>query len=157
MWLLWHVLMFYTLCCNSYLLNPGCFVVLTWHSAPLLSNTARHLISDHRVMSRLAPLTSVSETPHTPWPPICHPSVSSPESQTQQSCQFLHSKTNTVVSLLQVTHEQEDICLPKSCSWMTTGLLASNYSRLGSPFCDCSLPPQSHWIIRLAIHNYALD
>ena len=58
---------------------------------------------------------------------------------------------------LQVTHAQEDICLPKSCSWMTTGLLASNYSRLGSPFCDCSLPPQSHWIIRLAIYNYALD
>mgnify|MGYP003331101201 CR=1 FL=1 len=49
------------------------------------------------------------------------------------------------------------ICLPKSCSGMTTEILASNYSRLGSPFCNYSLPFQSDWIIRLAIYNYALD
>ena len=149
---------FTRLCCNTYLLKPQCFVVLTWHSAPLLSDTARHLISDHRLMSRLAPLTSVSETPNTPWPPICHPSVSSPESQTRQSCQFLHSKTNTV-SLLHARHAQGVIFYPKVVpEWQLSSLLQIIHV-LGHHFVivQCSLPPQSHWIIRLAIYNYALD
>lgn len=85
--------------------EPSMFCLVLTSPSPLLSNISppRHLISDHRVTSRLAPLTSVSGTLHTPWPPICHPSASSLESQSQKSCQFLHSKTNTV-SLLQSTH-----------------------------------------------------
>ena len=41
-------------------------------------------------------ITSVWGTLHTPWPPICHPSVSSPEPPTRQNFQCLHSERSSV-------------------------------------------------------------